>query len=148
MRGAGDHFTVGERIAFYRRRRGLTQGVLAQLVGRSEDWLSKIERNERDLRRLDMLTEVARALRVSVGDLLGTPVTGGADGWRATECGFTGCSFGGLGRPRRGTRRKAPPRVTAGACGSCLAEEQHDRTNVGSDRERVKRSTGDGATLG
>jgi transcriptional regulator with XRE-family HTH domain len=74
MRGAGDHFTVGERIAFYRRRRGLTQGVLAQLVGRSEDWLSKIERNERDLRRLDMLTEVARALRVSVGDLLGTPV--------------------------------------------------------------------------
>lgn len=74
MRGAGDHFTVGERIAFYRRRRGLTQGVLAHLVGRSEDWLSKIERNERDLRRLDVLTEVAKALRVSVGDLLGTPV--------------------------------------------------------------------------
>ena len=68
MRGAGDHFTVGDRIAFYRRRRGLTQRVLAQLVGRSEDWLSKVERNEREVRRLDVIGDVARALRVSVGD--------------------------------------------------------------------------------
>lgn len=44
MRAAGDH--LGERIAFYRRRRGLTQAVLAGLVGRSEDWLSKVERGE------------------------------------------------------------------------------------------------------
>lgn len=74
MRGAGDALSVGERIAFYRRRRGMTQRVLAHLVGRSEDWLSKVERNERDLRRLDVLSEVAAALRVSVGDLLGNPV--------------------------------------------------------------------------
>ncbi|MBA8794033.1 transcriptional regulator with XRE-family HTH domain [Friedmanniella endophytica] len=74
MKGAGDHFTVGERIAFYRRRRGMTQGVLAGLVGRSVDWLSKIERNERELRRLDLLGEVAQALRIEIGDLLGTPV--------------------------------------------------------------------------
>ena len=74
MRGAGDHFSVGDRIAFYRRRRSLTQRVLAELVGRSEDWLSKVERNERDVRRLDVINEVARALRVSVGDLLGQPV--------------------------------------------------------------------------
>jgi transcriptional regulator with XRE-family HTH domain len=74
MRGTGDHFTVGERIAFYRRRRGLSQRVLANLVGRSEDWLSKVERGDRDLRRVDVLTEVARALRVTVGDLLGQPV--------------------------------------------------------------------------
>jgi transcriptional regulator with XRE-family HTH domain len=68
------HFSVGDRIAFYHRRRQLTQRVLAELVGRSEDWLSKVERNERDIRRLDILAEVARALRVSVGDLLGQPV--------------------------------------------------------------------------
>lgn len=74
MRGAGDQFSIGERIAFYRRRRGLTQGVLAGLVGRSEDWLSKIERGERDIRRLDVLAEVAQALRVTMGDLLGQPV--------------------------------------------------------------------------
>lgn len=52
MRGAGDKFSVGERIAFYRARRGLTQTQLANLVGRSADWLSKIERGERPLRNV------------------------------------------------------------------------------------------------
>src|SRR5829696_6022036 len=74
VRGAGDRLSVGERIAFYRRRRGLTQAVLAGLVGRSEDWLSKVERGDRQIRRLDVLTEVAQALRVTLGDLLGQPV--------------------------------------------------------------------------
>ncbi|NDL60193.1 helix-turn-helix domain-containing protein [Phytoactinopolyspora mesophila] len=74
MRGAGDHLSIGERIAFYRIRRGLTQAVLANLVGRSEDWLSKIERGEREIRRLDILTELARAMRVTLGDLVGQPV--------------------------------------------------------------------------
>jgi transcriptional regulator with XRE-family HTH domain len=79
MRGAGDELTVGERIAFYRRRRGLTQAVLAGLVGRSEDWLSKIERGERQARRLDVLSDLARVLRVNIGDLLGQPVLVEAD---------------------------------------------------------------------
>jgi transcriptional regulator with XRE-family HTH domain len=74
MRGAGDDLTIGERIKFYRRRRGLTQEVLSNLVGRSVDWLSKIERGERELRKVDLLVEVARALRVSVPDLVGQPV--------------------------------------------------------------------------
>jgi transcriptional regulator with XRE-family HTH domain len=74
MRGAGDQLSIGERIAFYRNRRQLTQAALAHLVGRSEDWLSKIERGERPLRRLDVLTLVARELRVSLGDLLGEPI--------------------------------------------------------------------------
>ena len=74
MRGAGDQLSIGERIAFYRNRRQMTQAVLAQLVGRSEDWLSKIERGERPIRRLDVLRDVAKALRVNLGDLLGEPV--------------------------------------------------------------------------
>lgn len=74
MRGAGDPLTIGERVAFYRRRRGLSQATLSALVGRSEDWLSKIERGEREINRLDVLVEVARALRVTLGDLLGEPV--------------------------------------------------------------------------
>ncbi len=74
VRGAGDPLTIGERVAFYRRRRGLTQAVLAGLVGRSEDWLSKVERGEREIRRVDLLTAMAKALRVSLGDLLGRPV--------------------------------------------------------------------------
>src|SRR3954465_14601346 len=83
MRGAGDQLSIGERIAFYRRRRGLSQAVLADLVGRSEDWLSKIERGERAIRRLDAPAAGARVgrvgcvavgLRVTLGDLLGEPV--------------------------------------------------------------------------
>ncbi|SFN30266.1 Transcriptional regulator, contains XRE-family HTH domain [Pseudonocardia ammonioxydans] len=65
---------IGERIAFYRQRRGYTQSQLAGLVGRSTDWLSKIERGERQMRRVDLLTELARALRVTLGDLMGQPV--------------------------------------------------------------------------
>jgi transcriptional regulator with XRE-family HTH domain len=74
MRGAGDHLSIGERVAFYRARRGLTQAQVAAMVSRSEDWLSKIERGERDLRKLDLIVGLASALRVSVGDLLGYPV--------------------------------------------------------------------------
>lgn len=65
---------VGERVAFYRQRRGYTQTQLAGLVGRSTDWLSKIERGERQLRRVDVLTDLAGALRVSLTDLMGQPV--------------------------------------------------------------------------
>jgi hypothetical protein len=38
---------AGQRIARARRRRGLSQAVLAGLVGRSELWLSQIERGKR-----------------------------------------------------------------------------------------------------
>lgn len=74
MRGLGDHLSIGERIAFYRKRRGYTQEVLAGLVGRSTDWLAKIETGRRKPPRIDMLGELARILRVQLGDLLGQTV--------------------------------------------------------------------------
>jgi transcriptional regulator with XRE-family HTH domain len=74
MRGAGDEMRIGERVAFYRGRRGMSQRMLADLVGRSEDWLSKIERGVRDIHRVDVVADLARALRVEMGDLLGQPV--------------------------------------------------------------------------
>jgi ribosome-binding protein aMBF1 (putative translation factor) len=43
---------IGERIAIYRRRRGISQAVLAGLVGRSESWLSQVERGARSVDRL------------------------------------------------------------------------------------------------
>ncbi|WP_019814235.1 helix-turn-helix domain-containing protein [Saccharomonospora saliphila] len=74
MRGAGEDLSVGERVAFYRRRRGLSQAVLAGLMGKSEDWVSKIERGERQVNRIDVVVELARQLRVTLNDLLGEPV--------------------------------------------------------------------------
>jgi transcriptional regulator with XRE-family HTH domain len=74
MRGAGEELSIGERVAFYRRRRGLSQAVLAGLMGKSEDWVSKVERGERQVNRLDVLVELARQLRVTLNDLLGEPV--------------------------------------------------------------------------
>jgi transcriptional regulator with XRE-family HTH domain len=66
--------TIGDRIAFYRQRRDMTQAVLAGMVGKSEDWLSKIERGERQAQRIDVLVDLARELRVTLGDLVGEPV--------------------------------------------------------------------------
>jgi transcriptional regulator with XRE-family HTH domain len=65
--------TIGERIAWYRRRRGLSQAALAGLVGRTEDWVSKVENNRIDLDRLSVIRSLASALDVSLGDLLAEP---------------------------------------------------------------------------
>ena len=73
MRGLADTLSVGERIAWYRQRRGMSQQVLAGLVGRTADWLSKVENNRIDLDRLSVLQALASALDVTVGDLLGEP---------------------------------------------------------------------------
>jgi transcriptional regulator with XRE-family HTH domain len=74
MRGLADTLSVGERIAWYRRRRGMSQEVLAGLVGRTVDWLSKIENNRIELDRLSVLRSLASALDVTVGDLIGEPL--------------------------------------------------------------------------
>jgi transcriptional regulator with XRE-family HTH domain len=63
--------TIGERIAAYRRRRGLSQTALAALVGRSESWLSQVERGVRSVDRLSVLADMARVLHVDVESLTG-----------------------------------------------------------------------------
>ncbi|WP_267595806.1 helix-turn-helix domain-containing protein [Carbonactinospora thermoautotrophica] len=73
MRGMTETLTIGERVAWYRRRRGMSQEVLAGLVGRTTDWLSKVENNKIDLDRLSVIKALADALDVTIGDLLGEP---------------------------------------------------------------------------
>ncbi|MER6088584.1 helix-turn-helix domain-containing protein [Streptomyces bluensis] len=68
-----ENLTIGERVAWYRHRRGLSQEVLAGLVGRTADWLSKAENNRIELDRLSVITSLAEALDVSLGDLLAEP---------------------------------------------------------------------------
>ncbi|HEU0128951.1 MAG TPA: helix-turn-helix transcriptional regulator [Pseudonocardiaceae bacterium] len=64
---------IGERIAIYRRRRGLTQLVLAGLIGRSESWLSQVERGIRPVDRLSVLIDISHILKIDVTDLTGQP---------------------------------------------------------------------------
>jgi transcriptional regulator with XRE-family HTH domain len=73
VRGYDEALTIGERVAWYRRRRGLSQEVLAGLVGRTVDWLSKVENDRAALDRLSVIQQLARALDVTLGDLIGDP---------------------------------------------------------------------------
>ena len=65
-----DEATVGERVAFYRRRRGVTQEVLAGLLGRSVEWLAQFERGARELDRLSTIVAIAHALGIEPVKLL------------------------------------------------------------------------------
>src|SRR6478735_9982064 len=62
---------IGERVAAYRRRRGLSQVTLAGLVGRSESWLSQVERGRRDIDSLQVIRDLAVALDVGADALIG-----------------------------------------------------------------------------
>ncbi|MDE3725279.1 helix-turn-helix transcriptional regulator [Nocardiopsis sp. N85] len=64
-------FSPGQRVAWYRIRRGVSQEVLAGLVGRTADWLGKIENDRAPLDRLSVIRSLADALDVSVIDLIG-----------------------------------------------------------------------------
>ena len=73
MHGMTENLTIGERVAWYRRRRGRSQEVLAGLIGRTTDWLSKAENNRIELDRLSVIRRIADALDVPLGDLIGEP---------------------------------------------------------------------------
>lgn len=70
MKGVSNSMTIGERVAYYRRRRGLSQVALAELVGHSESWAEKIESGRAALDRVSVISQLAKALDVSLHDLL------------------------------------------------------------------------------
>ena len=63
---------VGEQIAYHRKRLGLSQVELAGLIGRSDSWVSQVERGVRSVDRLSVLQKVADALGVPVQELRGS----------------------------------------------------------------------------
>jgi transcriptional regulator with XRE-family HTH domain len=75
-----DMETAGQWIARARRRRGLSQAVLAGLIGRSESWLSQVERGKRDIDSHAVLMRLAAVLRVDIDEITGP---GGAEGAQA-----------------------------------------------------------------
>ncbi|HWQ71901.1 MAG TPA: helix-turn-helix domain-containing protein [Desulfitobacteriaceae bacterium] len=62
--------TVGQRIAYYRKLKGLKQKELAELAGIQENYLDRIETGEKTVGIL-RLTRIAWALDVSLRELLG-----------------------------------------------------------------------------
>ena len=67
-----DREAAGQRIARARRRRSLPQAVLAGLVGRSESWLSQVERGRRGVDSHSVLVRLAEVLRVDIEELTGS----------------------------------------------------------------------------
>lgn len=58
--------TVGQRVRYWRLRRGLDKRQFADRVGRSVSWVEKIESGERTLDRIPVLENVAKVLGITV----------------------------------------------------------------------------------
>lgn len=64
----------GQRMKILRERRGMTREVLAGLVGMSPSWVKRIELGQLQAPGLDMVMQLAQALRVrDLSDLTGRP---------------------------------------------------------------------------
>ncbi|MCC2275757.1 helix-turn-helix domain-containing protein [Streptomyces sp. ET3-23] len=68
-----DHKAFGERVRFYRKRRGLHQRELGELLNRTEDWVYRVESGRIPVNNVKMLMDLAEALRVHLEDLQGAP---------------------------------------------------------------------------
>ncbi len=66
----------GRRATGYRRQRSRTQQGLALRRYRSVDWVHKVERGERRIDSIRVVLELADALRVPAGKLLGAALAG------------------------------------------------------------------------
>ncbi len=64
--------TIGKNIAYHRKRLDLSQVEFAGTIGKSESWVSQVERGVRSIDRLSVLQTVADKLNVSIAELRGT----------------------------------------------------------------------------
>lgn len=66
--------TTGQRIRYWRmRRNGMTQRVLGDLAGVSQAYISQVESGRATIDKRSTLVNIARALKVTVADLLDQP---------------------------------------------------------------------------
>ncbi|MEV4742692.1 helix-turn-helix transcriptional regulator [Streptomyces sp. NPDC049555] len=68
-----DHLTFGQRVRFYRERRGLNRQELAELLDRSQDWLYRVETDRIPVNSIRTRKDLADVLRVHLEDLQGSP---------------------------------------------------------------------------
>lgn len=70
VKGATNHLTPGEKVAYFRRRRGMSQSVLAGLVGKTVSWVEKIESGRANLQVLPSIARLAQVLDIAPTELL------------------------------------------------------------------------------
>ncbi|MFD4573509.1 multiprotein-bridging factor 1 family protein [Streptomyces sp. NPDC058417] len=86
MNSYSRELTTGDRIKVYRKRKGLSQAALGGLIGRSEDWVSKVERGVIPVDKLSVLLEISRVLDIrELTELTGRSVALTSDGSREHE---------------------------------------------------------------
>ena len=66
-----DDRELGSRIAYWRERRGVTQLLLADRIGRSKSWIEKAEAGKRSANRLPILLAICAELRIDLPVLIG-----------------------------------------------------------------------------
>lgn len=66
-----DDRELGSRIAYWRERRGITQLLLADRIGRSKSWIEKVESGKRSANRLPILQAICEELRIDLPVLIG-----------------------------------------------------------------------------
>ncbi len=66
-----DDRELGSRIAYWRERRGVTQKLLADRIGRSKSWIEKVEAGTRSADRLPILMTICKELRIDLPVLIG-----------------------------------------------------------------------------
>ncbi|MEU9168514.1 helix-turn-helix transcriptional regulator [Streptomyces sp. NPDC048420] len=71
MFNARELLTIGMRVKYFRERRGLSQKGLGELIGRSENWVYKVEHEQIPIDKLSLLFELKRVLRCELEDLTG-----------------------------------------------------------------------------
>ncbi len=62
---------LGQRIAYWRQRRGMTQQLFADRIGKSVSWVAKVETGHRNASQLEVINRICEVLRVDMPVLLG-----------------------------------------------------------------------------
>jgi transcriptional regulator with XRE-family HTH domain len=121
---------LGSRLFAARKRRGLSRAAAAELCGRSEEWLRKLERGQRGT-SLRMVIRLADVLRVDdLGDLIGDEIP--AQLYAHPEhpaLGQIRAAFAGIGGVRR-----PPPADALGSLRADVASAWRLRSVSGRDR--------------
>ncbi|MFI6286775.1 helix-turn-helix domain-containing protein [Streptomyces sp. NPDC051018] len=66
---------IGRRVRRARLRLGMPQADLAAALGKSQGWVSKMERGQIEIDRVGLLSTIAAELHVHPNDLIGRPYT-------------------------------------------------------------------------